>query len=40
MVARLRRDANSYIVGLRMKANLNRYGFTFRYWRFMAGSAD
>jgi hypothetical protein len=29
-----------YIVGNKMTANFSRFGFTFRYWRTIAGSAD
>jgi hypothetical protein len=32
--------AGGYIVEGRMRAYFNRFGFTFRYWRTIAGSAD
>jgi len=29
-----------YIVEVRMTAYFSRFGFTYRYWRTIAGSAD
>jgi hypothetical protein len=37
---RLRSAGQSYILDFKMTANFSRFGFTFRYWRTIAGSAD
>jgi hypothetical protein len=32
--------AGGYIVEVEMRTYFSRFGFTFRYWRTIAGSAD
>jgi hypothetical protein len=36
----LRGGGRGYILDGEMRANFSRFGFTFRYWRTIAGSAD